>query len=87
MLTTTAAELLPGDVWLGSWSDVTIDAVGEGDLLVLPEDPYAVNSPQVEIRLVRITGRITAGRDRRTGTFTWSLRPDQTIEIQRRSAT
>lgn len=82
LMNTTAADVQPGDVWLGQ-SEVVIDAIEAGDVLVLPENPFAASSPQVEIQMVRIVGRIVTGRDRSTKLMRWSLRPDQEMEVRR----
>lgn len=78
----TAADVLPGDVWLGQ-SEVHVDRIEPGDTLTLPSDPYAIDSPHVPMQLVRICGRIVTGRDRSTKEMRWSLRPDQQMEVRR----
>lgn len=78
----TADQIQPGDVWLGR-SEVTVDHVEPGATLMLPSNPFAASSPEIEIQMVRITGRITKGDDRSRRVLSWSLRPDQEMEVRR----
>lgn len=80
----TAADVRRGDVWLGE-SEVDVVDVGPGSTLTVPADPFTAGSPQVQVQMVRIFGRIVTGRDRSNTVLSWSLRPDQEIEVRRRT--
>jgi hypothetical protein len=75
-----------GDVWQGL-DPVRFDKVDfEGGVTVEVVADYQAshrtNQPTVNMKLVRLHGRILSGDDQGTESW-WSLRPDQVIEVDR----
>jgi hypothetical protein len=69
----TATDLQPGDQWVNDSGTVVIDGV----LRVAPDPPIW---PRGQVRL---SGRIVRGVGAGRRTRTWSVHPDQPLDIER----
>lgn len=81
-LTLTAADLRPGDVWLGD-DEVTVERVEDGDTReTIPWDGRVTD--RVTVTFVRVVGRVTSGPGAGlAGTISWQLQPTLPVEVRR----